>query len=208
MDLFDYLRSAKLNVFEEAFTETVTDGPNPFPGLLGMRKKIDDKTALAFSNTTIGTCRNGIYQLWRSDPAIATPADWVRGRLLFASTLGGGNFTCTTVATTASQPIGVAIDTLTTAGKVKIVQVYGDAYLKYLAGAATKAVPLVMDPVVFAVAANLAVGDVELDATAHSNAIVKRIVGRVIEVPANPAAGGVHRILLDRIAQVYNRGVM
>lgn len=213
MDLFDYLRSGKLNVFEETFSEVAPagqfpGGPTPWAGLLGMRKKIDDKTALAFSNTTIGTCRNGIYQLFRSDPAYATPADWVRGRLLFAKTLGCGDYVLTPLAATTAQPVGVAIDSLTTSGTVKIVQVFGDAVIKWLAGAATKAVPAIMDPVVFAVAANLAVADVELDATAHANAIVKRLVGRVIEVPANPAVGAVLRILLDKMPQVYNRGVM
>lgn len=208
MDLFDYLRGAKLNKFEESYSVDPSTGPSPFRGLLGMRKKLDDATALKFSDTTIGTCRNGIYQLWRSDPTIASATTWVRGRLLFASTLGGGDFKATTVATTASQPIGVAIDTLTTAGNVKIVQVYGDAYMRWLNGAATKAVPLVMDPVVFAVASSLGVADVELDATGWGNAIRKRYIGRVIEVPANPAADGVKRILLDGISQIYNRGIM
>lgn len=208
MDLFDYLRGAKLNNFEEIYSVDPTTGPSPFRGMLGMRKKVDNATAAKFSDTNVGLLRNGVYQLWRSDSAIVDEADWVRGRLLFAKTLGGGDFIATTVAATAAQPVGIAIDDLGLAGNYKIIQVLGDAAIKYLAGAATKAVPLVMDPVVFAVAANLAVADVELDATAHTNPLTKRIIGRVIEVPANPAAGAVKRILLDNIAQIYNRGVM
>lgn len=207
MDLFDYLRGAKLNNFEEAYGEVVSDGPTPFPGLLGMRKKLDDATAAKFSDTNVGLCKNGIYQLWRSDPTIADVTKWVTGRPLFASLGSGGNFKATTVASTISIPIGVAIDPLEEAGNLKIVQVYGDA-LGLWAAASTKVVPAIGDPMLLKIAASLADLEVILDATGWTNVQRKAYLGRVLEVPANPAASGVKRFFLDGAVQIYNRGVM
>jgi hypothetical protein len=202
MDLFDYLRTSKMNTFEEDFTVDVRDGASPFGGLLGMRKKHDDGSAAKFSNTTVGTLRNGIYQLVRSDPTIATVGNWVVGRPLFW--VDKALFKVSPVAADATVEFaGVAISTLTKAGTFKFMQIQGEAPLLY-AAALTKAVPALNDPVVLKFAANLADGDVELDATAHSNAIVKRIIGRVDEAPV---AGAVKRIYLDGSHIDMNRGI-
>lgn len=207
MDLFDYLRGAKLNNFEELISVDPTTGPSPFKGMLGMRKKLDNVTAAKFSDTNVGLCKNGIYQLWRSDPAIADVSKWVTGRPLFAKTGSGGDFIATTIAATTSHFIGVAIDTLEEAGNAKIIQVYGDA-LGLWAAASAKVVPALNDPMVLKIAANLADLQTLLDASAWTNVEQKLYAGRVLEVPANPAASGVKRFFLDGAKQIYNRGVM
>lgn len=210
MDLFDYLRKGKINNFEEAFptgsSGTLLDfesgATNPFSGLLGMKKKLDDTTAAKFSNTALWTCLNGTYRLVRSDPTIAAVADWVLGRPLFWA--DKKLFKVTTVAADATvEYAGQALGPLVKAGSFKLIQESGEAPLLFTA-ALTKAAPAINDPVVLKFAANLATGDVELDATAFANAIVKRWIGYADEVPVNAS---VKRIVLTLAHQVQNRGV-
>lgn len=210
MDFFDYLRTSKMNDFEEAYPTTtkVSDfigtgpkGSSPFYGLLGMKKKVDDTIAAKYSNTTVGTLKNGVYQLVRAKAGI-TVADWVVGRPLFWS--DKSKFEVTTVAATTAEFAGVAISTLTTSGTFKIIQVAGDAP-GLLAAALTKAAPAINDPVVLLVAANLATFDVELDATGWSNAIVKRWAGYLGEAAV---AGAVKKVHLSLAHVVQNRGIM
>jgi hypothetical protein len=202
MDLFDYLRKGKINTFEEPFSVDVRDGASPFHGLLGMKKKLDQATAAKFSDTSVFTLLDGVYRLVRSDPAIVTVANWAVGRPVFWS--DKKLFKVTTVAADATVEFaGVALGALTTAGSFKIIQVSGEAPGLY-AAALTKAAPAINDPLVLKFAANLADFDVELDATAHANAIVKRIVGHVDEAAA---AGAVKRIFLNGAHEVQNRGI-
>ena len=204
MDLFDYLRGAKLNKLEEAFGGSPEDGPNPFQGLLGMEKKLDDATAAKFSDTNVGLCKNGLYKLIRTDPTIADPTKWVVGRPVFW--VDTNLWKCTTVAAATSRFAGVAISNLEEAGNVVLIQTYGDA-LGLWAAASTKAVPALGDPLQLKIAANLADLEVILDATGWTNVQQKAYVGKVLEVPANPAASGVKRIWLDGAQRVFNRGV-
>lgn len=202
MDLFDYLRKGNINKFEEPFSTDVRDGPSPFYGLLGMKKKLDDVTAAKFSDTSIFTLLNGVYRLVRSDPTIVTVANWSVGRPLFW--VDKKLYKVTTVAADSTKEFaGVALGPLTTAGSFKIIQTEGEAPALY-AAALTKAAPALNDPLVLKFAANLADFDVELDATAFSNAIVKRMVGRVDEAAV---AGAVKRIVLHNLAPVQNRGI-
>lgn len=202
MDLFDYLRKGNINKFEEPFSTDVRDGPSPFYGLLGMKKKLDDVTAAKFSDTSIFTLLNGVYRLVRSDPTIVTVANWSVGRPLFW--VDKKLYKVTTVAADSTKEFaGVALGPLTTAGSFKIIQTEGEAPGLY-AAALTKAAPALNDPLVLKFAANLADFDVELDATAFSNAIVKRMVGRVDEAAV---AGAVKRIVLHNLAPVQNRGI-
>lgn len=210
MDLFDYLRTSKVNTFEEAFptTQKVADFLNsgskdtsPFYGLLGMKKKVDDTIAAKFSDTNVGTLKGGIYQLVRSKPGI-TVANWVVGRPLFWS--DKSKFEVTTVVADATvEYAGQAISTLTTSGTFKIIQIDGEAPA-LLAPALTKAAPAINDPVVLLIAANLATVDVELDATAWSNAILKRWIGYLDEAAV---AGAVKRIVLTQAHRAQNRGI-
>lgn len=211
MDLFDYLRSAKLNDFEEKFPTTAkvsdflaTGNPNnnPFYGLLGMKKKLDDAVAAKLSNTTIGTLRNGVYQLVRSDPTIAVVGNWVVGRPLFWA--DKATFKVTTVAADATvEYAGQAISTLATAGSFKIMQIDGEAPA-LLSAALTKAAPAINDPVVLKFGANLADVDVELDATGWANAIIKRWIGYLDEAAV---AGQVKRIVLTQAHKAQNKGI-
>lgn len=209
MDLFDYLRKGKLNTFEESFGATNTNfidfaekAVSPFHGLLGMKKKLDDAVAAKFSDSTIWTCKGGIYRLVRSDPTIATVGDWVVGRPLFWS--DKSLFKVTTVAADATvEYAGQAIGSLTKAGTFKIIQTDGEAPA-LLAAALTKAAPAINDPVVLKFAANLATVDVELDATAWSNAILKRWIGYLDEAAV---AGAVKRIVLTQAHHMENRGI-
>lgn len=202
MDLFDYLRKGKINTFEEPFSTDVRDGPSPFFGLLGMKKKLDDTFAAKFSDTSIFTLKGGVYRLVRSDPTIAAVANWVAGRPVFW--VDKKLYKVTTVAADATVEFaGVALGPLTTAGSFKIIQTDGEAPGLY-AAALTKAAPAKGDPLVLKFAANLADFDVELDATAHANAIAKRIAGRVDEAAV---AGAVKRIILTGIPEVQNVGI-
>lgn len=202
MDLFDYLRKGKLNTFEEEFSTDVRNGPSPFFGLLGMKKKLDNATAGKFSDSTIWTCLNGIYRVVRSDPAIATVGDWVLGRPLFWA--DKSLFKVTTVAADATvEYAGQAIGGLTKAGSFKIIQTHGEAPI-LLAAALTKAAPAINDPIVLKFAANLATGDVELDATAWANAIIKRWIGYLDEAAV---AANVKRMVLTQPHSVENRGI-
>lgn len=202
MDLFDYLRKGNINKFEEPFSTDVREGPSPFFGLLGMKKKLDDITAAKFSDTSIFTLLNGVYRLVRSDPAIVIVANWSVGRPVFWTDKKLYKVT-TIVADSTGEFAGVALGPLTTPGSFKIIQVDGEAP-GLLAAALTKAAPAKGDPLVLKFAANLADFDVELDATAHTNAIQKRIVGKVDEAAV---AGAVKRIILSGIPQVQNRGI-
>lgn len=208
MDLFDYLRKGKLNTVEEAFgsnanfidfAERVN---SPFHGLAGYFKKLDEVTAAKFSDTSIWTCHNGMYRLVRSDPNIAVVGSWVVGRPLFW--VDKSKYIVSHVAATTSEYAGQALGPLTKAGTYKVIQVSGDAPV-LLDAALTKAAPAINDPVVMKIAANLATGDVELDATAFSNAIVKRLIGNLIEAAV---AGQVKRVYISEAHEVKNRGVM
>lgn len=202
MDLFDYLRKGKINKFEEEFITDVREGPSPFFGLLGMKKKLDDVTAAKFSDSTIWTCKGGIYRLVRSDPTIAVVGNWSVGRPLFWA--DKNLYKVTTVAADATVEFaGVALGPLTKAGTFKIIQTDGEAPA-LLAAALTKAAPAINDPVVLKFAANLADVDVELDATAWSNAIVKRWIGYLDEAAV---AGAVKRIMLTQAHRMENRGI-
>lgn len=202
MDLFDYLRKGNINRFEEPFSTDVRDGPSPFFGLLGMKKKLDQTVAAKFSDTSIFTLLDGVYRLVRSDPTIADVTKWAVGRPVFW--VDKKLFKVTTVAADATVKFaGVALGPLTTAGTFKIIQVSGEAPGLY-AAALTKAAPAINDPLVLKFAANLADFDVELDATAFSNAIVKRMVGRVDEAAV---AASVKRIFLNDAHEVQNRGI-
>lgn len=211
MDLFDYLRSGKINTFEEPFmsgakvTDYIANGSpdtSPFHGLLGMKKKLDQITAAKFSDTSIFTLLDGVYRLVRSDPTIAVVGNWTAGRPVFW--VDKRLYKVSTVAADATAEFaGVALGPLTKAGSFKIIQVSGEAPGLY-AAALTKAAPAINDPLVLKFAANLADFDVELDATAHANAIVKRLVGRVDEAAV---AGAVKRVFLNDAHEVQNRGI-
>lgn len=210
MDLFDFLRTSKMNDFEETAASTqkvayfISGGSkdhNPFFGLLGMKKKVDDKTAAKFSNTNIGTLKNGIYQLVRAKAGI-TLADWVVGRPLFWS--DKAKFEVTTVAADATvEYAGQSISTLGKDNAFKIIQIDGEAPA-LLAAALTKAAPAINDPVVLKFGANLATVDVELDATGWSNAILKRWIGYLDEAAV---AGAVKRIVLTQAHKAQNVGI-
>lgn len=202
MDLFDYLRKGNINRFEEPFSTDVRDGPSPFFGLLGMKKKLDQITAAKFSDTSIFTLLDGVYRLVRSDPAIAVVGNWVAGRPVFWTDKRLYKVSPVAADSTA-EFAGVALGPLVAAGTFKIIQTSGEAPGLY-AAALTKAAPAINDPIVLKFAANLADFDVELDATAHANAIAKRIVGNVDEAAV---AGQVKRIFLSGAHEVQNRGI-
>lgn len=210
MDFFDYLRSSKMNTFEEAYptTSKVSDffgtgpkGSSPFYGMLGMQKKVDDTIAAKYSDTTVGTLKNGIYQLVRSKAGI-TVANWVVGRPVFWS--DKSKFEVTTVVADATVEFaGVAISVLTTSGTFKIIQVAGDAP-GLIAATLTKAAPAINDPIVLKIGSNLAEVDVVADATAWDNTIAKRWIGYLGEAAT---AGAVKKIHLNLAHLVQNRGI-
>jgi len=204
MDLFDYLRGAKINTFEEDYVSTdPTLGPSPFRGLLGMKKKLDNNTAAKFSNTALYTFRDGIYMVVRSDPAIVSAGDWVLGRPL--GWVNKQTKTVTTImADTTVEFAGVALGSLTKVGTIKLIQIAGVAPV-LLTGALTKAAPLINDPVSVKIAANLATGDVIADATGWTNVQLKAWIGNLVEAAV---AGSVKQVNITQAHASMNLGIM
>lgn len=213
MDAFSYLGKSKFNDFSYTWPVALTPvnavGPSRLPGILGNRHKLDKKMAAALSNTNIGTLGEGLFQVVRTDPTIADITKWQKGRPVFWVDITDvtKRFLVTTVAAVTSMLAGIALNTPDKAGDVVHICIQGDCEGLW-AAASTKVVPVVGDPLQLKVAANLADLEVILDATSWTNVQIKAQVGKVIEVPANPAASGVKRILLQHAVQVFDEGIM
>lgn len=200
MNPYALLGKSKLNDFSSTPPSDPTFGPNFIKGWAGQRFALDQKMALKFSNTNVGTLRNGIFQMVRARGAVL--ADWVVGRPVFWSdtTL----FEATTVAATTALLAGIAISIPSALGDYLWIQTYGDVAGLY-AGALTKAVPALNDPAVLSFAASLATLDVILDATSWTNVQQKIFAGRVNEAPV---INVVKRIMLTQAIQVYPEGII
>lgn len=203
MDTFSYLGTKRFNDFQMAWPTQFdpTAGPSLAPAVLGNRHKLSESMARKLSNTNVGTLRQGIYQVVRTDPTAATIANYVAGRPVFWA--DPSKFTITYVAATTSLFAGICLSTVAAAGNIIHICVAGDVGGLY-AAALTKAGAL-NDPVVLSIAANLATLDVLADATAWTNVQKKLEVGRVNEAPV---VNQVKRIILTNAIQVMDEGIM
>jgi hypothetical protein len=203
MDTFSYIGSKKFNDWQGIYPATVTDGPNLMKGLLGNRHKLSEAMAVKLSNTNLGTLRQGVYQVVRTDPTAATIANYAVGRPLFWA--DPKNFVVTYVAATTSLFAGICLhNAISAAGNVMHMCVAGDVGGLW-DGTLTKATPALNDPVILKIASSLATLDTIADATGWTNVQLKLEVGRVNETVT---AGQVKRIILNKAIQVMDEGIM
>lgn len=112
-----------------------------YPGLLGATLVVDDAGALKYSDTTVGTLYNGVYQL------VKLTSNIVKGQLVFWDTLANNGIDEFEVTGTATENTlfraGVAICD-GTSGEYCWIQVAGLATCKYAASTQTSAGRLVL----------------------------------------------------------------
>lgn len=218
MDLVEYLGTKKLNelIIENPYNSSgvidIAAGKHNQRGLgfLGQRFRLSEKQALKQSNTTVGTLYNCVIQMVRIQPDFGTVAltDIIVGRPLFWN--DKKKFLVTPLAATTAQLAGIAITVLTSAngkGDIIPIVVAGDVGVK-MSAAITKASPVVNDPVVMAVAANLGTADILADATGWTNVQQGVYMGKLLEALGTGGDGEVHKINLTGAIQVLNDGVM
>lgn len=150
-----------------------------YPGLLGSTLVLDDGGALKYSNTTVGTLRNGVYQI------VKLTSNITKGQLVFWDTaanngLGEFEVTGTSTATTMFRA-GVAICD-GTSGEYCWIQVAGVATCKYQATVTSA----VVGNLVIQSSATTGTVDALADAGAVATAIVvKQTIGLAYELPVN-----------------------
>lgn len=212
--LFEYIGEGKLNElilpnpYDSAGKVDIKRGPNQYIGLLGEEFKLSEKTALKQSNTTLGTLYGATYKLVRIQPDFATVAltDIIVGRMMFWNDKKKN--LVTPLASIVAQPAGICICKCTSAnakGDFIIIAVEGE--VEFLMGTITKITVAVGDPVIFAVASNLAVGDVLADATAWTNVQLGVRVGKMISNLGTGGDGLVARIYLNNMTKNPNDGI-
>ena len=217
MNLFEYLGEKKLNEliipnpYDSAGKIDVTKGPiaSRFLGLLGQEFKLSEKTALKQSNTTIGTLYGGIYKIVRVQPDFATVAitDVIVGRMMFWNDKKKN--LVTPLAAITGQQAGICVCKLTSANaKGDLIVICVEGEVEFLMGTITKTTVAVGDPVVFAVASNLAVGDVLADATGWTNVQLGVRVGKMISALGTGGDGLVARIYYDNATKNPDDGVI
>lgn len=163
MDFFDYLPQAKLNAVDKTYPTDATE-ISALVGMLGQKWDYDNKSALRFSKTSVGTLKWGEYQLVRLDPAMVVAiAGAVRGRPVFWSDESKFYVTCDAAAN--KKFAGFLLETVTAKGNFTIIQVSGRCGALF-AAALTKATPAIMDICTLAISSSLASLDVLADATA------------------------------------------
>lgn len=207
MDLFAYLRGAKLNKVDEAYgTTDITKGPSPFVlgGLLGEKIKLSSSMALKLSDTTVGTLYGAEYQLCRLDPAqtatlanskVGAPVYWVDRKLF--------KFTFDAAAT--SLLAGIAINVPSAKGNVCFICTDGEVGALYANPTTKGAGADANDPVVAAIGGGVAVVDILADATGWTNVQKSLEVGIAAEDPG--AGNAVKRIILTHAVPAFNDGV-
>lgn len=164
-----------------------------YPGLLGATLVVDDGGARKYSDTSVGTLRNGVYQLVKFSGAVT------KGQLVYWDTLANAGFADFEVTGTATAAgcfkAGVALFDVTsdqvTAGAYGWIQIAGLATVKY------------RSTVTSAVLGNLVLAtsltDGTLDAIADGADFIiagtfKRLVGTAYELPTN---GGLKLVALN-----------
>jgi hypothetical protein len=207
MDLFSYLRGAKLNKVDEAYgTTDITKGPSPFVlgGLLGQKIKLSSTMALKLSDTTVGTLYGGEYQLVRLDPAqtatlanskVGAPVYWVDRKL----------FKVTFDAVATALLAGIAISVPTAKGNVFMICTLGEVGALYANPTTKGATADANDPVVAAIAGGVAVVDILADATGWTNVQKRLEIGRAAEDPG--AGNAIFKIILTNAVPAFNDGV-
>lgn len=156
-----------------------------YPGLLGSTLVVDDGGALKYSNTTIGTLRNGVYQLVKFSGAAT------QGQLVYWDTNANNGFadfevTGTATATTCFKA-GIALydvtSTQVTNGAYGWIQVAGLASVKF--GSVTSGV---IGNLVLATSLTAGTADAIADATAAGVSTAgdfKRLIGIAYEQPVS-----------------------
>lgn len=152
-----------------------------YPGLLGATLVVDDKGAAKYSDTSVGTLYNGVYQL------VKLTSNIVRGQIVNWDTNasnGMADFEVTgTSGATTMFKAGVAICN-GTSGEYCWIQVAGLASCKYGAS--------VTSDVIGNLVVQSSVTDETVDALADAGAfatalLVKRLVGIAYELPVADA---------------------
>lgn len=214
MNIAQYLGTKKLNElilenpFDSAGKYDVTKGPSRFVGLLGSEFTFSEKQALKLSNTLIGTLYACTIKMVRVDPAFGTVllTDIIVGRPLYWSDTK--KFLVTPLASLTSRLAGISPVVMTSAnnkGDIIPLVVAGDVGVK-LGAALTKASPVINDPALIVIAANLAAADVIADATNWTNVQHASRMGRVIEA-WNGGATLVKKMHLDNAHRIPDDGI-
>lgn len=168
-----------------------------YPGLLGATLVVDDKGAAKYSDTSVGTLYNGVYQL------VKLTSNITRGQLLFWDTLANNGLSEFEVTSTSSADTmfraGVAI-CAGTSGEYCWIQVAGLASCEYVSSGntATAGRTVVQNSVTTNTVKSLA-DNVDL-ATTTTAVNLRSVVGIAYEAPvASPStpAQAIKRVLLS-----------
>lgn len=154
----------------------------PYYGQLGARLFLGTTTALALSDTAVGTLYEGIYQYVQL-LATATAAP-LRGALVVWSSRDNFVVTTDVTATTLNSVAGVLIN-VPTKGNYCFIQVFGKASVLFKA-TTTKTTPAIGD-VVYVDATPANDCDVLADATALTSLNWKNYLGIAITAPVGGA---------------------
>lgn len=149
-----------------------------YAGQVGGKLFLGSVSALALSDTAIGTLYGGVYQYVKT--IAASTAAPTRGNLCFWSDRENFVVTPDVTATTISWVAGVYINALTK-GQYGFIQIAGKASVKF-AAAVTKVTPAIGDLVLVDATPTFA-ADVILDATALTSPLAKTIIGVAIVAP-------------------------
>lgn len=203
MHLFDLLPDAKLNNLDldwpyVAGVKDITKGPVQWEGMLGERWMYKKASAAKLSDTSKGYCGAGIYQMVRT--ASASVAALAVGRPVFWSDRDNLIVTPDIAATFLLNFAGIALNVPTTKGNVVMICIAGEVDALFIAGAITKAVPVIGDNAVLAHAGGIATLDVLADATAMTWAM--RRLDHNIRINAAATAGAKSRVLLERTNEI------
>lgn len=169
----------------------------PYPGQVGKRLVCSYQTALALSDTAIGTLYEGIYQYVQFLSTESAAA--VRGQLVYWSDYD--NYIVTTdIATTTNKSglfAGVILNVVT-AGNYGYIQIAGKASVLFKATAITKGSTVAAGDLVLADGTTSPRGDVLNDASGLTMALGKLILGVAI---ATPTFGAVSTVDLWNLRQ-------
>lgn len=167
----------------------------PYTGQLGGKLSLDAATALALSDTAIGTLYGGVYQYVKFKAGTTTaPA---RGQVVFWDDIDNYVVTPDATATNDSQIAGIVLNAVTK-GNYGFIQIAGKASVLF--GTVTKVTPAIGDLVIVDSTPSPD-ANVLADATNITSPTAKLIIGKA--VVAAPASTTISLVLLLGSGQVY-----
>lgn len=173
-----------------------------YPGLLGATLVVDDGGAKKYSDTSVGTLRNGVYQLVKFSGAVT------KGRLVFWDTnanKGFAEFEVTGTSTATSMyKAGVALYDVSanevTAGAYGWIQVAGLATCNFVTSGNNTTIGNVVLQNSATTSTVISAADGDAVATALA---VKRLVGIAYEAVADVATTGDLKLVALNLAGFY-----